>query len=80
LEISAAELINSRSARGWRQLIFNDIDAAVVAAKGDPTGVAMPGELQPEDAVFAVLQENERRFPGSANTGWRAQMRSFKMQ
>jgi O-antigen ligase len=80
LEISAAELIDSRSARGWRQLIFNDIDAAVVAAKGDPAGVAMPGELQPEDAVFAVLQENERRFPEFANTGWRAQMRSSKMQ
>lgn len=80
LEISAAELIDSRSARGWRQLIFNDIDAAVAAAKGDPAGVAMPGELQPEDAVFAVLQENERRFPEFANTGWRAQMRSSKMQ
>jgi len=80
LEISAAELIDSRSARGWRQLIFNDIDAAIAAAKGDPARVALPGELQPEDAVFAVLQENERRFPESANTGWRAQMRSFKMQ
>ena len=80
LEISAAELIDSRAARGWRQLIFNDIDAAIVAAKGDPAGVALPGELQPSDAVFAVLQENERRFPESANTGWRAQMRSFKMQ
>lgn len=80
LEISAAELVDSRATHGWRQLIFNDIDAAVVAAKGDPIGIAMPGELQPEDAVFAVLQENERRFPESANTGWRAQMRTFKMQ
>lgn len=80
LEISAAELIDSRAARGWQQLIFNDIDAAIAAAKGDPAGVALPGELQPSDAVFAVLQENERRFPESANTGWRAQKRSFKMQ
>jgi tetratricopeptide (TPR) repeat protein len=80
LEIDAAELIDSRSARGWRQLIFNDIDAAIVAAKGDPARVAMPGQLQPGDAVFAVLQENERRFPEFANTGWRAQMRAFKMQ
>jgi len=80
LEIDAAELIDSRSARGWRQLIFNDIDAAIAAAKGDPARVALPGELQPSDAVFAVLQENERRFPEFANTGWRAQMRSFKMQ
>jgi O-antigen ligase len=80
LEISAAELIDSRAAGGWRQLIFNDIDAAIVAAKSDPARVAMPGELQPEDAVFAVLQENERRFPESAKTGWRAQMRSFNTQ
>ena len=80
LEMHAAELIDSRSAAGWRQLIFNDIDAAIVAAKSDPERVAMPGELQPEDAVFAVLQENERRFPEFANTGWRARMRSFKVQ
>jgi len=80
LEMSAAKLIDSRMAAGWRQLIFNDIDAAIVAAKSDPERVAMPGELQPEDAVFAVLQENERRFPEFANTGWRAQMRSFKVQ
>lgn len=80
LEISAAELINSRDTRSWRLLIFNDVDAAVEAAKGDPERFAMPGELQPEDAVLAVLQENERRFPESANRGWRAQMRSSKMQ
>lgn len=80
LEISAAELINSRTTSGWRQLIFNDIDAADAAARRDREGVASPGELQPEDAVFAVLQENERRFPEHAKTGWRAQMRSFKMQ
>lgn len=80
LEIAAAELIDSRSARGWRQLIFNDIDAAVEAARRDPAGVAMPGELQPEDAVFAVLQENERRFPESARAGWRAQMRTANAQ
>jgi O-antigen ligase len=80
LEMSAAELIDSRAARGWRQLIFNDIDAAAVAAKDDPARVAMPGELQPEDAVFAVLQENERRFPALANTGWRARVRNFKVR
>jgi hypothetical protein len=80
LEMSAAELINSREARGWQQLIFNDIDAAIVAAKSDINHVALPGELQPEDGVFAVMQENERRFPESVNTGWRAQMRSFKVQ
>lgn len=80
LEIAAAELIDSRAARGWRQLIFNDIDAAIDAAKADPTGVAMPGELQPSEAVFAVLRENERRFPESARASWRAQMRSLDAQ
>jgi O-antigen ligase len=80
LELYAAKLINSRAAAGWRQLIFNDIDAAIAAYKSDPSHVAKPGELQPEDAVIAIVQENERRFPEFANTGWRAQMRSFKVQ
>lgn len=80
LEISAAELINSRDTRSWRLLIFNDVDAAVEAAKGDPERFAMPGELQPEDAVLAVIQENERRFPESASKRRRAQMQFSKMQ
>jgi O-antigen ligase/predicted nucleic acid-binding protein len=80
VEMSAAILLDSRAARGWQQLIENDIDAAIVAAKLDPATVPMPGELQPEDAVFAVLQENERRFPGAVSTGWRAQMRSIELQ
>jgi O-antigen ligase len=80
LELYAAKLIDSRAAAGWQQLIFNDIDAAIAAYKSDPSHVAKPGELQPEDAVVAVVQENERRFPEFANTGWRAQMRAFKVQ
>jgi O-antigen ligase len=80
LELYAAKLIDSRAAAGWQQLIFNDIDAAIAAYKSDPSHVAKLGELQPEDAVVAVVQENERRFPEFANTGWRAQMRSFKVQ
>ncbi|MFL6285846.1 MAG: O-antigen ligase family protein [Pyrinomonadaceae bacterium] len=80
LELYAAKLIDSRAAAGWRQLIFNDIDAAIAAYKSDPSHVAKLGELQPEDAVVAVVQENERRFPEFANTGWRAQMRAFKVQ
>jgi O-antigen ligase len=80
LEMSAAILLDSRAARGWRQLIDNDIDAAIAAVKRDPGGVAMPGELEPEDAVFAVLEENERRFPQAVTSGWRAHMRSGEVQ
>jgi O-antigen ligase len=80
LEMSAAILLDSRAARGWRQLIDNDIDAAIEAVKRDPGGVAMPGELEPEDAVFAVLEENERRFPQAVTSGWRAHMRSNLVQ
>ena len=76
LEMAAAVLLDSRAARGWRKLIDDDIDAASEAARRDPQTFATPGELQPEDAVFAVLKENERRFPESARTGWRARMRS----
>ena len=76
MEMAAALLLDSRAARGWQQLIENDIDAAVVAAKRD-SSIAMPGELEPEEAVFAVLLENERRFPESAVSGWRARMFSI---
>jgi O-antigen ligase len=78
LEMSAAILLDSRGARGWQQLIENDVDAAIAAAKRDSSAFAMPGELQPEDAVFAVLEENEKRFPEAVNSGWRAQMRSIQ--
>lgn len=74
LEMSAALLLDSRLARGWQQLIDNDMDAAIVAAKSDP-GVALPGQLQPDDAVFVVLKENEKRFPEAVTSGWRAQKR-----
>jgi O-antigen ligase len=80
LEMTSARLINSFMARGWQQLIENDIDAAVAAAKGDPRRVCMPGRLMPQDAVFAVLEENLRRFPEAATKGWRAQVGSFKPQ
>jgi tetratricopeptide (TPR) repeat protein len=76
VEMSAALLLDSRAARGWQQLIENDIDAAIAAAKRDPAATAMPGELQPEEAVFAVLTENEPRFPQAAASGWRARMLS----
>jgi putative inorganic carbon (HCO3(-)) transporter len=74
-EFSRALLLDSRAARGWRQLIDNDIDAADLAAKQDPT-ITLPGELVPQIAVLAILLENEQRFPQSIHTGFRARMRS----
>jgi O-antigen ligase len=75
LEMAAARLLNSRAANGWRKLIDDDIDAASEAARRDPETYATPGELQPGEAVFAVLKENERRFPAAARTGLRARVR-----
>ncbi len=80
LEMAAALLLDSRVARGWRVLIDDDIDAAVAAARRDPRTYSMPGELQPEEALFAVLKENERRFPAAVNAGWRARARSNWLQ
>ena len=74
LEMGRAALVDSRAARGWRELIDNDIDAAIAAARRDGQ-VAMPGELQPEDGVRAVIVENERRFPEAAGSVWRARLR-----
>jgi predicted Zn-dependent protease len=73
-----ALLLDPRAARGWQQLIDNDIDAATLAAKQDPN-IALPGELYPEAAVFQVLQENEQRFPAEAHTG-PARMRALQLQ
>ncbi|HEX6183579.1 MAG TPA: O-antigen ligase family protein [Pyrinomonadaceae bacterium] len=75
LEMASALLLNSRAANGWRKLIDDDIDAASEAARLDPDTYARPGELQPGEAVFAVLRENERRFPAAARTGLRARVR-----
>ena len=75
IRFEKAFALDSRAARGWQQLITNDIDAAFSAAKQD-SNIALPQELSPEIAVIAVLRENERRFPQFANTGWRARMRS----
>jgi O-antigen ligase len=76
---SRAFLLDSRAARGWQQLIDNDIDAAYLAARQDEN-IAMPGELVPQAAVFEVLQENEQRFPEAITTGWRARMQSLQLR
>jgi hypothetical protein len=74
-EFSRTVSIDSRKALGWRELIDNDIDAALQAAQQNKN-IAMPGELSPESAVLAIMQENEQRFPDHVNTGFRARMRS----
>jgi len=74
-EFSRAISIDSRKALGWRELIDNDIDAALQAARQN-NSIAMPSELSPESAVLAIMQENEQRFPDHINTGFRARMRS----
>jgi len=74
-EFSRAVSIDSRKALGWRELIDNDIDAALQAAQQNKN-IAMPGELSPEGAVLAIMQENEQRFPDHLNTGFRAGIRS----
>ena len=76
LEMAAAVLLDSRAARGWRKLIDDDIDAASEASRRDPWTYATPGELQPDEAVFAVLKENEKRFPEAVRKGWRALIRA----
>lgn len=63
-EYAAALSLNSRAARGWRQLICFGRKAAKTAAFYDKS-IAMPGELSPENCIFAVLDENERRQPGA---------------
>jgi O-antigen ligase len=61
-EYAAALLLDSRMARGWRQLICFGRKAAKTAAFYDK-GIAFAGELLPESCIFAVLDENERRKP-----------------
>ncbi|HSS20210.1 MAG TPA: O-antigen ligase family protein [Pyrinomonadaceae bacterium] len=74
-EFARALAINSHAARGWQQVIDNDIDIAYAAAQKDKN-ISLPGKLNPQAGLFEVLQENERRFPEMVNQGWRARMRS----
>ena len=74
-EFSRALAIDAPKAKGWRNLIVKDIDAALTAAHDD-SEVAGPGQLSPEAAVLAVLQENELKNPALAKLGWRQRMSS----
>jgi tetratricopeptide (TPR) repeat protein len=62
VEYRMALAMDSRVARGWRQLICFGQETAVTAAYLDKS-IAMPGELYPENCIFAVIDENERRAP-----------------
>jgi O-antigen ligase len=59
-EYRAALALDSRRARGWRQLICFGRKAAKIAAFYDK-GIAPAGELSPENCIFATLDENDRR-------------------
>jgi O-antigen ligase len=59
-EYGAALVLDHRRARGWRQLICFGRKAAKAAAFYDK-GIAPAGELSPENCIFAVLDENDRR-------------------
>ena len=74
-EMDRALAIDARACRGWEQLIVNDIDAAYKAATRE-SDIALPRELLPEAAVFAVLRENEIRNPELIQQGWRQRLRS----
>jgi O-antigen ligase len=73
-ELAIATKVEPWHALGWQQLIYNDIDIAIMAARARLA--ASPGELIPEAAVFAVLHENERRFPLAVSSGWRLRMKN----
>jgi tetratricopeptide (TPR) repeat protein len=64
-EYLRALALNPRTARGWRQLISFGRKAAKEAAFHDK-GIAAAGELTPENCIFAVLDENDRRRPLAA--------------
>ena len=72
-EFGEALALDSRAARGWYQLINFDIDAALVAAQQD-SSLAKPGELEPQNAIYVVLKENERRLNIPAKSGWRGRV------
>ena len=74
-EIEQAMTIDARACRGWQQLLVHDIDAAFAAATRE-SDIALPGELLPQAAVFAVLRENEIRNPNLAQEGWRKRIKS----
>jgi O-antigen ligase len=67
-EFRAALALDSRTARGWLALMNGGEDAAKMTAHQDK-GVAMPGELYPENCIFAVIAEFENAQAQLASRG-----------
>ncbi len=57
-EFDAALSLDARTARGWLELMNVGVDEAKITAHNDKS-VAMPGELYPENCIFAVIDEFE---------------------
>jgi O-antigen ligase len=57
-EFAVALSLDPRTARGWLELMKVGVDEAKVTAHNDKS-VAMPGELYPENCIFAVIAEFE---------------------
>ncbi|MBA2341280.1 MAG: O-antigen ligase family protein [Pyrinomonadaceae bacterium] len=59
-ELQAALAIDAKAARGWWRLLRVGIDA--IKREGQTSeGVALPGDLQPENCVIASIAEFERK-------------------
>lgn len=61
-EFNAGLALDARTARGWLELMNVGVDEAKVTAYYD-NGVAMPGELYPENCIFAAIAEFELSRP-----------------
>lgn len=67
-EYAAALALDARTARGWLELMSVGLDAATITAHKDK-GVALPGELYPENCIYAAISEFElSRSPLAART------------
>jgi O-antigen ligase len=61
-EYAVALSLDARTARGWLELMNTGVDVAKVTAHNDPS-VAMPGELYPENCIYAIIAEFELARP-----------------
>ncbi len=61
-EYALALSLDARTARGWLELMNTGVDVAKVTAHNDPS-IAMPGELYPENCIYAIIAEFELARP-----------------
>lgn len=61
-EYAVALALDARTARGWLELMSVGLDAATVTAYKDKS-VALPGELYPENCIYAAVGEFELSHP-----------------